>query len=291
MIILKFSSNCENNIVSYKRIIKDYWESINGTDQEVLLDCGETCFIRPLGINLLALLSRGLLHQGSKKIFFTHPSNNVCRQYLEDQGFYKEFIIQNNIIEAAPRSTSVGLRRIECFEPFYLEDIAKWLNRNSVLPEPAINDAVKITLSEIINNVIDHSQSPIGCYISAQAYPQENRLLFSVADLGVGFLSTLLPKYTHLMNNEQAISLAVKAGISSKSRDRNIGAGLPILCDFLKHYSGYLEIISMNGIWRQRPDGTLVGFTIPFSFPGTCINIEFNNQKILSKFLEHSGYD
>ena len=281
MIVLKFSRRCENNILSYERVLKDYRKSVD-TGQEVLFDCGDLCFIRPLGVNILALLIRSLLQQASRKIFFTHPSDISCRKYLENQGFYKEFLIQDNVIEAVPRSTSVGLRRIESFEPLYLEAIAEWLNRNSLLPDQVIKDAIKITLSEIINNVIDHSQSSIGCYISAQAYPRENRLIFSVADLGVGFLETLRPAgYNHLRKNQEAIALAVQSGVSSKSRGGNAGAGLDILCGFLKHYFGHLEIISIDGVWRQNPDGTSSTDTIPFSFPGSCINIEFDKQKIM----------
>ena len=279
---LKFPQQCGNDIQSYRRVINDYRKLIAMTDQDVLFDCREIDFIRPLGVNILALLIRSLLQQVSRKIFFTHPSDRACRKYLENQGFYKEFLIQDNVIEAVPRSTSVGLRRIESFEPLYLEEIAEWLNRNSLLPDQVIKDAVKITLSEIINNVIDHSRSSIGCYISAQAYPNENRLIFSVADLGVGFLETLRPEYNDLSKNEEAIALAVQSGVSSKSRGGNAGAGLDILCGFLKHCSGHLEIISIDGVWRQNPDGTSSTDTIPFSFPGSCINIEFDNQTIMN---------
>lgn len=281
MIVLKFPKQCENDLQCYRRVINDYSKSIDATDHDVLFDCGEVCFIRPLGGNILALLIRSLLQQDSRKIFFTVPNNRFCRKYLEDQGFYKEFPVENNVIEATSRQTSVALRRIQSFEPLYLEEIASWLNRNSILPQKVIDDAVKITLSEVIYNVIDHSQSSIGCYVSAQAYHQEGRLQFSVADIGIGFLATLRDRYKNLRNNEQAIERAVQSGVSSKSRGGNAGAGLYILSDFLKHYSGYLEIISIDGIWRQKPDGTTLQDTLPFSFPGTCINIEFDNRKIL----------
>lgn len=281
-IVLKFPEQCENDIQCYRRVINDYWKSIDAKNHDVLFDCGDVCFIRPLGGNILALLIRGLLQQGSRTVLFTPPNNKYCRKYLEDQGFYKEFPVQNdNVIKTAPRQTSVGLRRIQSFEPLYLDEIARWLSKNSKLPQKVINDAVKITLSEIIHNVIDHSQSSIGCYISAQAYPQAGRLQLSVADIGIGFFATLRDRYKDLNNNEGAIALAVQSGVSSKSKVGNVGAGLYILSDFLKRCSGSLEIISINGVYRQKHDGTLSTDTIPFSFPGTCINIEFDNRKIL----------
>lgn len=279
VIVLKFPEQCENDLQRYRRVINDYRKSIDATGHDVLFDCGDVCFIRPLGSNILALLIRGLLQQGSRKVFLTDPNNGSCKKYLADQGFYKEFHVKNNVVASAARRTSVGLRWIQSFEPLYLDEIARWLNRNSMFPQAVIDDAVKITLTEVINNVIDHSQSSIGCYVSAQAYPHEQRLMLSVADLGIGFLATLGARY-NLRNNEQAIELAVQSGVSSKSRGRNAGAGLDVLRDYLKH-SGSLEIISIDGRGRQKPDGTPLKETLPFSFPGTCINIEFDNRKIL----------
>ena len=281
--VIKFPSQCDNDIRCYKRVINDYWKTVKTPGQDILFECGDMRFIRPLGVNILALLTRSLLKQSSRKVFFTHPSNSLCRKYLEDQGFYKEFPIQqDNVVEDAPRCTSVGLRRVGSFEPLYIEQIALWLNQNSLLPQIEIDHALKITLSEIINNVIDHSQSSIGCYISAQAYPKENQLILSVADLGVGFLETLRPRYKNLSKDQDAIALAVESGVSSKSRDRNAGAGLDILRDFLKQ-RGKLEIISIDGIWSQSSDENLSIDTIPFSFPGSCINMTFDNRKIVRR--------
>ena len=216
---------------------------------------------------------------GSRKIYFTHPGENVCKSYLNSQGFYNEFPVQNNIVEVVPLMTSVGLRRIQSFEPLYIEEIARWLNHNSLLPQNAIGDAVKITLSELLNNVIDHSQSSIGCYVSTQAYHKERTLVLSVADLGIGFLETLRPRYKSLKSNKDAIALAVKSGISARSRGGNAGASLNILSDFLEHHAGSLEIISMDGLWRQYPNGTMAS-TIPFSFPGSCITMSFDSRRI-----------
>ena len=289
--MITFPQNCNNRIATYKRIFSDYWNVLETEYvKEIVFECGNICFIRPLGLNVIALLIRSFLQQGTRTIFFVSPNNAGCERYFQDQGFYKEFHIEahEKTITASPRSTSVGLRRMETFEPLYLDTIAVWLNKNLLLPEESIKDAVNIPLSEIINNVIDHSRSPLGCYISAQAYPHEDRLLFSVADLGVGFLQTLRPEFPQLRENRSAIALAIKYGVSSKSKGRNVGAGLSILSDFLR-FRGKLEIISFDGVWRQGFQGNSVTDTLPFSFPGSCINIEFDNQKIAELVLGHDA--
>lgn len=279
---ITFPQQCGNNPNTYKRVINDYWKLItDDSAREIVFECGDVRFIRPFGVNVLALLIRSFLQQEGRTIFFVQPTSQRCNKYLEDQGFYKEFHIQDSdrTIEASTRSTSVGLRRMVKFEPLYFDTIAIWLNRFLALPEESIKDAVNIPLSEIILNVVDHSKSSLGCYISAQAYPKEDRLVFSVADLGVGFLDTLRPHYPDLRTNEAAIALAVQSGISSKSRGSNVGAGLSILCGFLKQ-RGNLEIISLDGVWHQDTAGNSLSRTISFRFPGSCINIEFDNQKI-----------
>ncbi len=285
--VITFPQQCDNQIHTYKRVFNDYWKFMRtDSSAEIVFECGGIHFIRPFGLNVIALLIRSFLQQGSRTVLFAHPTNLLCEKYFEDQGLYKEFHIQDRdkTVKASQRSTSVGLRRMVSFEPLFFDTIAMWLNKHLSLHEESIQDAIKIPLTEIVNNVIDHSQSSLGCYISAQAYPQENKLMLSVADLGLGFLKTLLPKYPDLSAAEGAIALAIQEGISSKSKKRNRGAGLSILCDFLK-LRGNLEIISIDGLWQQDTAGSSSSRTLPFSFPGSCINIEFDNQKIAELML------
>lgn len=285
--VITFPPHCDNEIDTYKRVFNDYWKFMEtDTSAKIIFECGDIRLIYPFGLNVIALLIRSFLQQRSRTILFVHPTDSSCEQYFEDQGFYKEFRIQDRdgTIEASPQSTGVGLRRMVSFEPLHFDAIAMWLNRYLFLPEESIQEAIIVPLPEIVNNVIDHSQSSIGCYISAQAYPDKNKLMLSVADLGVGFLNTLLPKFPSLRANEGAIALAIQEGISSKSKDRNIGAGLSILCGFLKQ-RGNLEIISIDGLWHQDAAGNSLSRTLPFSFPGYCINIEFDNQKITELML------
>lgn len=287
-----FPSQCESDISCYKRIFPSFFDALQSPSEEVYIDCGHIRFIRPLGLNILAAIIRRLAKNHKGIINFSPPTNSPCHTYLEDQGFFNEFLIKGSVIQPSPRSTSVALRNLEVLDGFYFEQIANWLNKNSFFPPQVIGDVVKIPLGEVINNTLDHSQSLIGCYVSAQAYPQENRLLLSVVDLGVGILATLLPRYgDKVKTHVQAIALAIQPGVSCKSRGGNAGAGLDILAGFLALYGGKLEIISMCGRWIQTTEGACLSEELPFTFPGTCINIEFNNQTILDRYKLNSSYD
>jgi len=287
---ISFPQQCDNQVTNYKGVIENYYEVIaTGLDKEdVLFDCSGACFFRPLGLNVLAALLYDVLRRRPPKVLFNAPGNSLVKKYLEDQGFYSEFRIDGNVVRSIPRGTSVGLKHFDGINYTYFESVASWLNRNSMLSPHVIENAVKPPLIELLNNVFDHSESPIGCYICAQAYPHENRLIFSVVDLGVGFLKTLSVSYPRLKTNIEAIILAVQEGTSGKPRGKNAGAGLSVISGWLKHYSGELEIISMDGVWSQKQDGSCSHRTLPFLFPGSCINLIFYNKGILAApdFLE-----
>ncbi len=206
-------------------------------------------------------------------------------QYLIDQGFFEEFYFQETrgVLRHRLKSKSVMLRRLNEFEGSYPMQIADWLTRNSKIPAEAVRDMVGITLPEIINNVFDHSASPIGCCVCPQAYRSKKQLMFSVTDLGIGFFQTLSPHYRHLDSEASAIALAVQPGVSSKARGKNMGAGLYILSEWLKNHQGELEIISKDGRWKQGPDGQTFQEPLPFSFPGSSINLMVHTDA-----LEHS---
>ena len=285
MIRVEFPCQCNNSIATYSTTLAQYQQAIAALDQEVHFDCAKVCFFRPFGLNLLATLLYDVIRRDRCSILYDPPTDPDALRYLEDQGFFSEFQISGKSIRRVGRSTSVQLRRLEGFDGSYFESITNWLYVNTTsLSKDAIQSVVTVSLAELVNNVIDHSQSEIGCYICAQYYPREESLRFSVVDLGVGILATLKDRHAGLKNSAQAISLAVQQGVSGKPPGRNIGAGLWLLTDFLKQF-GALEIISSDGEWRQGTRGIRNVSSLPFQFPGTCINMNINN-RALARFQE-----
>jgi hypothetical protein len=279
---IPFPMICSEDVKVYKYSVECYRDALLSFGP-VIFECGSVQLFKPLGLNLLASLIHNLQLRG-REIMFTPPKDTKAFQYLTDQGFFNEFqfISGANILKQKKRSTSVMLRRMDEFVGSYPNQIAEWLSINSSTPHEAVMDMVAVTLPEIMNNVFDHSRSPIGCCVCAQAYQAEGQLAMSVTDLGVGFLASLQPCYQNLNTDEEAITLAIKEGVSSKSSPRNRGAGLYILSDWLKEQGGELEIISMDGRWRLLTGGSVHHETIPFSFPGTCINLSVPTDVLLT---------
>lgn len=290
---IPFPRQCSEKVEDYKYTIRCYSEALYSCEP-VRVECGDCRFFRPFGINLLTSLIHSLqLHDCI--VYFTPPKDASALQYLADQGFFTEFAFQSSghPLRRNSRSTSVVLRVLNDFDGSYLMQIAHWLTANSSIPREAARDIVAIPLPEIINNVFDHSGSLIGCCISAQAYPREKQLMFSVTDLGVGFLKNLLLRYPQLNCEKDAIDLAVQLGVSSKSRSSNCGAGLDILTGWLRTHHGEIEIISYDGLWKQGQDGHRSRRTLSFAFPGTCINLCIHTDPLLesNSTLEYQRYD
>jgi len=291
-----FPQQSNNSVHSYRSVFQQYYEAIASQD-DVTFECGNVQFFRPLGMNILsALLFDVLRRRGNNKVYFVHPSKSQTNQYLADQDFYKEFPVKGVSIDCAHRSTSVGLRRFSADNPdySYFEAVSPWLRKNLAVPVDIIEELVPKTLVEVLNNVVDHSRSPIGCYICAQYYPKQEQLIFSVVDLGVGFLQTLLPIYPRLTTQTEALSLAVQEGVTSNPTGKNIGAGLFVLRGFLETLSGELEILSLNGRWYQGRNGDQTVEKLPFQFPGSCLNICFHKDAILEKMpllIREAPYD
>lgn len=288
---IPFPRNCHHGVDGY-RIAIDYYNDAVQSSEDVAIDCGDVRFFQPMGLTLLASLTCALTRDTGRKVYFSKPTEAGVLRYLTDQDFFKEFSVEGSTrIEAVRRSSSLGLKRLEHNDLSYIDQIPRWLELNSHMPPEAIKDVILTTVPEIIANVFDHSRSPIGCYICAQAYPNLRQLKLSTIDLGVGLLKTLQPKFPDLRHDSDAIALAVQPGITSKSRPNNAGIGLDVLRGFLMTSRGTLEIVSRDGCWKQEADGSTTKSVLPFEFPGTCINLTFDDQAIMDRFTPGDRYE
>ncbi len=280
---ITFPPWCNDSIHSYGGVLTEYNSLIAKNKIEVAFDCSSVNFITPLGLNILSCLLFSML--GKNDVFLYRPKHNKVDGYLKDQGFYGEFKIQDDSsLTSQPRNTSVGLKRMhESIEYSYFEEVETWLNRNIDCPEKMMKEIVNPNVVEVVHNVRDHSQSRIGCYISAQAYHRNDTLIFVIMDLGIGFLKSLNPRFPSIGSNSEAIEKAVQEGVSSKSRPNNMGAGLSVICGYLVE-RGSVEIISHDGYWTQKKNGQKSSQQLAFSLPGSCVILKFDKSSIRKRF-------
>jgi len=285
MELIAFPNQCQNYIECYKSTLALYQRVKYSSPDQIIFDCGNVQFFRPLGLNLLAcFISEILSKDNHPEIYFTPPREHIVFEYIKNQGFFDCFqfesdAVQQRIgsrIQQETSSTGIRLKKLENLNYSYIAGVAEWLSGNCSMDSATAFSIFNVTLVEVINNVVQHSQSPIGCFVCAQAYFKEDRLILSIVDLGKGFLESLSGSYPKLGSNSEAIELAIKEGITSKGM-RNAGRGLWILSDFLKECSGRLNIVSGDGFLTQDIEGNITTKHLSFDLGGSCINIDINN--------------
>lgn len=146
--------------------------------------------------------------------------------------------------------------------------------------------AVEWSLGEIMNNVLQHAQSPVGGFVQATAHVQEKAIEFVVADGGIG-----IPKSLNIPRNpRKALQQAISEGITRDETD-NQGNGL---------YGSYrVAVLSKGRFTVNSYQGRLEGDAdipmklrqqkIPYEGTSVCCRIGFGNPDLLEEALQFSG--
>lgn len=134
-----------------------------------------------------------------------------------------------------------------------------------------------ICISELINNVSDHSESEYGSYIFSQYYSKGNKIMFAVSDLGIG-ISDSVNRYLannglETLSNIDAVKWSLVKGQSAKSRKHNAGLGMYNILNYLRDI-GTIEIFSDDVLTTIYFNGKYT-FTKNYikNFIGTLIEI------------------
>ncbi len=157
---------------------------------------------------------------------------------------------------------------------------------------------LKYVLTEVMNNVADHSESSIGGYVTAQYYPSRNTVQIAIADAGKGFLNKLALKFGNEVTTElQAINKAVQKEVTGSLPDmygaeKNAGYGLYVISKIVESTGGKLIIISNNTMVTFN-NGNVEDKKLDTNWMGSIVVFEINQQYIsdtLMDFMEDRIY-
>lgn len=102
-----------------------------------------------------------------------------------------------------------------------VDDFMDVILRNIELPRSIIS-GLEWSINEITDNVLNHSNSPVGGLVEATTYPKNGIIAFAVADSGRGILNSLKEGIPSLRTDIQAMGEAVKHGVT---RNPKFGQG------------------------------------------------------------------
>ncbi|MDA8098488.1 MAG: ATP-binding protein [Nitrospiraceae bacterium] len=251
------------------------------------IDLRSVSFIDPYG--MLGLLEIGELCQleDVKKTILLPGSAEVCR-YLDRMDFFsfarRTFTLEplqppasgssadsDVLLEITPIERSSDIHYIVGRVRDRAQAI---LARHLKYDDRAINGFI-VALSEVCQNIIEHSENKGFVGIQKYRYPSLNRNIVKIAvmDTGIGFRKSLSSRFK-LKSDQEAIDKALLHG-ASRHEDEGRGHGLAAVRRFVTQWNGKLSIrsgtarLALIPKW-SRGKALETGLT---QFPGSQINI------------------
>jgi anti-sigma regulatory factor (Ser/Thr protein kinase) len=216
------------------------------------------------------------------------PKKTSTKKFLSTIGFNKFFKLDNG--DQKIESRNVQLKRLKDIDYLLTDQILAVFGEYLRMSE-GVSGSLKMALNELMTNAFDHSGSDRGCYVCAQSYPGAKTIRLCIADFGIGILTSLKKnnKYKGLANDNEAITLAVQEGVTSR-KHRTGGYGLTHINRFIEVNGGKMHILSGRGkvLWnysgvKKRKETKQ---TVIYPFEGTAINLLINADKEGFYFLK-----
>lgn len=236
-------------------------------------------FLEPMDI---LILTEFIIYQLSRKVEINlWVDHSDVKSYLEAIGLF-EFCSSNyhepSELKEIASYSAMPLRRVN------RETMNYYIGRTQMYFQTLCGTKdlgmLDITLSELINNVYDHSNSPIDCFVFCQYYPQKGLIKLAVGDLGFGIPKTVNTFFSNkgadTVSQEDAVKWALKLNRTTQSMPHNAGRGLDTVCSFVKVNRGNWKLFSGNvkmtgnGIRNHFFDNPIDNFI------GTVIEITIN---------------
>lgn len=152
--------------------------------------------------------------------------------------------------------------------------------------ERAALKAVEWSLWEIMDNVANHAESPVGGFVQATAYRNMDRVEFVVADAGIG-----IPRSMGVRDHAAALRNAIDEGVT-RDAEKNAGNGLYGSYRVASLSGGIFEIHSLRGLLLCKPpESEIVNNSESVPYGGTSVRcgIGLGEGKLLDKALQFKG--
>lgn len=259
------------------------------------IDLRKCSFIEPFHLVSLACLIEEYYINNVEIKFINQYENIELYEYLSSINFFNLWI-ENRIIEPIPSSkrNSLNLYKIQN------ESISEYVILAKRYFEDNFNTnkdwySLNISLAELFNNIVDHSESIVSGFTITQYYPTLGKVKIAICDFGLGIPTTI---NTFLRNNNikelaanKALEKAFEIKMSSKKHPHNKGFGLNTIYTIIEEQNGSLNVVS-NDVMAKYENGNFKSFQIKHNFIGTNFELilivnkfdDYNQDEIIDEF-------
>ncbi|MFA5997773.1 MAG: ATP-binding protein [Candidatus Paceibacterota bacterium] len=177
----------------------------------------------------------------------------TSKHYFERMGLFKflELDSEMTITEHESAGRFIPLTQIKNSDSLseFIKEMVPLLHLEKENAEP-----IKYIISELVRNVLEHSDSKNGAIVSAQYYKKSNTIRIGIVDSGVGISKTI--RRSHRAPTDlDAIQLALTPGITGTTSkeggtEYNAGAGLFFTKSIAKINRDFFVIYSGNTLYK-----------------------------------------
>jgi len=133
---------------------------------------------------------------------------------------------------------------------------------------------VEFSLTEIMDNVLVHSDSLIDGLLVMQDFPNSETIEFCLVDCGIGIKESLKNNTAYKnITNKKALEIAIQKNISSCQSERYRGNGLYLTPQLVTEIEGQFILYSHNNILTKTKRDCKIENS-PY-WPGTIIKLNF----------------
>ncbi|MBS3175977.1 sensor histidine kinase [Candidatus Woesearchaeota archaeon] len=205
--------------------------------------------VHPVVLSMVAALGLAL----NKTNIHCEKLEATSRHYLERMNLFKFLKIKSEI-KITPHEAAG--RFIPLTQITSSDGLTKFITEMIPLLhlEPKQAEPIRYVISELVRNVLEHSESKYGAILAAQYYKKSNTIRIGIVDTGVGIKKTInraYPTKTHL----EAIRLALMPGITGTTpkeggTEYNAGAGLFFIKSIATVNRDFFMIYSGNAMYK-----------------------------------------
>ena len=221
------------------------------------------------------------------EIEFIESENLALNEYLKKINFiyyWQKSFLRSDFVQKT-KDTNLNLWKLENKSLFPYVNHAKNFFTDYHIKDKDV-EPFTIILSELFNNIIDHSKSKVSGFTITQYFPKNNKIKISICDFGIGIVESI---NTFFEKNEKpkisqidAFNLAVKHGFSTQSTPQNRGLGLDTLMSIVKTNNGKLRIVT-NQVLFVFDEGIVKIVEVRENFQGTHLDITLNVDNFYEK--------
>lgn len=256
-------------------------EIIENNPEEICVNLSKIEFVTPSGLcPLISFIKILKVKFPYKKYCITPPVDNSVRNYLSRIGLFEHLNIKKFKVNKKPcKESLMELTQISYGDSSFERDsnIMNLIKKNIKCTDTTVN-RIGYAVGEMVQNIIDHSESPVGGFMCAQVYRNKKTLEVCFSDYGVGIATKIKNKFDYDKSDAECILEATELSVSTGSLDKNSGQGLFLTKKIIQDNKGSMKIVSNNGIIKINKNGHVIE-NCKFNFPGTTISLKFNLEK------------